>query len=91
MNLRVVQLLRGPLANLSIITDGNDIVGVLGTNHIQAVNRIIVSILSENTVEYRCSLGTHIPLDDVTRLSRTNNQIWVERIVHGFSDLILTC
>jgi hypothetical protein len=66
VNLGIVQFFRGPLANLGIVTDRDDVVGILGTNHVQTVNRIVVSIFSENTVEYRCSFGTHIPLDDVT-------------------------
>jgi hypothetical protein len=62
----VVQLLRSPLANLSVIGDRYDIVSVLGTNHVQAIDGVIVTIFSENTVQNRCSFGSYVPLDDVT-------------------------
>jgi hypothetical protein len=48
-----------------------------------------VTIFSENTVQNRCSFGSYVPLDDVTWLSRTYDNVRVVRIEHSFSDFIL--
>ena len=95
---------RSPIAHFTIITNTHNRVLIVVANDWETVNWVLMAILSETTLlnrlrsilalsspttTYRLFLGSNIPFKKVSRHGRTDNNVWVVWIEHGFSNLIL--
>ena len=89
INLWIIQLTKMPLADLAVVGNTNNIVCILCTNDSKRINWMWVTIFCYDTL-LNCSwFSTDVPLNDVSWLSCTNNNIWLKWTKHCFCDLIL--
>ena len=78
-----------PLTNLAIIRNGNNRMRVLCSNNPQRINGHSMTIFRQNRFLNRSSFSSNIPLNNITRLSSSNNNIRKKGIKYSFCNLIL--
>jgi hypothetical protein len=91
VHLWLIKHTKAPKAELAIIRNTNNIMGICRTYNCQWIYWMIMSIFGQTRFLNRLSFGSNIPLKNISWVSCSNHNVWLKWIEYCFCDFILRC